>query len=147
MAIQEMASYTPLDVPLPPSPDVSFWSDAQWKILFALSDAIIPSIRTAATVRSSKDKAVSSGDWDAAISKLTSLIDGPDAARIAAQYLEEDASSNPVFRAYVERILGDYVHEEGKAGFGLIMNALKYDPSCQSCRIPLTHFTVLELAL
>lgn len=130
MAIQDMASYTPLEVPLPPSPDVSFWSDAQWTTLFALCDAIVPSIRTAATVKSSADKVISTAEWDAAISKLTSLIPGPDAAKVAAQYLEEDASSNPVFRAYVERILGDYVHEEGKNGFGLIMNALKYGGSC-----------------
>lgn len=131
MAIQDMVSYTPQDVPLPPSPEVSFWSDAQWKTLFSLCDAIVPSVRTAATVRSSTDKVISTGDWDAAISKLTLLIEGPDAAKIAAQYLEEDATSNPVFRAYVERILGDYVHEEGKNGFGLIMNALKYGfPHC-----------------
>lgn len=128
MAIQDMASHTPLDVPLPPSPDVSFWSDAQWKTLFALCDAVVPSIRTPATTRSSKDKVISTGEWDAAVSKLTSLIPGPDAAKVATQYLEEDASSNPVFRAYVERILGDYVHDEGKNGFGLIMTALKYDP-------------------
>jgi hypothetical protein len=40
--------------------------------------------------------------------------------------LEEDVSSNPLFCAYVERIMGHYVHEEGKSGFGMIMNALKY---------------------
>lgn len=126
MAIQDMASYTPLEAPLPPSPDTSFWSEAQWKTLFALCDAIVPSIRTAATVQSSKDKVISTGEWDAAISKLSSLIPAPDAAKVAAQYLEEDVSSNPVFRACVERVLGDYVHQEGKSGFGLIMNALKY---------------------
>lgn len=126
MAIQDMASYTPLEVSLPPSPDTSFWSKAQWKALFALCDAIVPSIRTATTVQSSKDKVISTGEWDAAVSKLTSLIPGPDAAKVAAQYLEEDVSSNPAFRSYVERVLGDNVHQEGKNGFGLVMNALKY---------------------
>lgn len=119
--------YTPLEVSLPPSPDASFFSESQWKILFAICDAIVPSIRTAATVESSADKVISTGEWDAAISKLTSLIPGPDAAKVAAQYLEEDVSSNPAFRAAVERTLGAYVHEEGRSGFGLIMTALKYD--------------------
>lgn len=121
------STYIPLDVPLPPFPNLSFFSEAQWRTLFALCDAVVPSIRTAATVKSSSHKVISIGEWDAALSKLTSLIPGPDAAHIATRYLEEDASSNPVFRSYVGRILGDYVHEDGKAGFGLIMNALKYE--------------------
>lgn len=120
------SEYTPQEVPLPPGPDVSFFSEAQWTTLFALADAIVPSIRTAATVRSSNDRVISTAEWDSAVTKLSSLIPGPDAAKLAAVYLEEDASSNPIFRACVERILGHYVHEEGKSGFGLIMNALKY---------------------
>ncbi|CEO59562.1 hypothetical protein PMG11_04236 [Penicillium brasilianum] len=118
------SEYIPLEVPLPPGPDTSFFSETQWNTLFALADTIIPSIRTAATVRSSTDRVVSTAEWDSAVTKLSSLIPSPDAAKIAAVYLEEDASSNPLFRAYVERIMGHYVHEEGKSGFGLIMNAL-----------------------
>lgn len=121
------SSYTPLEVPLPPGPDASFFTETQWKTLFALADTIIPSIRTAATVRSSTDKVISMAEWDSAVAKLSSLIPSTDAAKVAAIYLEEDVSSNPVFRACVERIMGHYVHEAGKNGFGLIMNALKYE--------------------
>lgn len=117
--------YTPLEVPLPPGPDASFFSEAQWKTLFALADTIIPSIRTPATARSSADKVISTAEWDEAVTKLSSLITGPDADKLAIAYLEEDASANPIFRACVHRVIGHYVHEEGKAGFGLIMNALK----------------------
>ncbi|KAJ5578794.1 uncharacterized protein N7459_007758 [Penicillium hispanicum] len=124
MADQAVSTYTPLEVPLPPAPDAAFFSDAQWKTLFALNDAIIPSIRTSATAKSANDKVISTAEWEATVSGLSSLIPGPDAAKIATQYLEEDASSNPLFRACVQRILGDCVHEEGKNGFGLIMNAL-----------------------
>ncbi|EPS25096.1 hypothetical protein PDE_00027 [Penicillium oxalicum 114-2] len=116
--------YTPLEVPLPPGPDASFFSEAQWKTLFALADTIIPSIRTPATARSSADKVISTAEWDEAVTKLSSLITGPDADKLAIAYLEEDASANPIFRACVHRVIGHYVHEEGKAGFGLIMNAL-----------------------
>lgn len=119
-------NYVPEEVPLPPAPDVTFFSDAQWRTLFSLTDTIIPSIRTLSTVRSVKDKVISTAEWETAVSKLSSLISGPDALAVATQYLEEDASSNPLFRAYVQRILGDYVHEEGKNGFGMILNALKY---------------------
>ena len=112
-------------VSLPPAPDVTFWSEQQWTTLFALADAVIPSIRTAATVKSSADKVISTGEWDTTITKLSALIPGPDAASLAKEYLEEDVSSNPIFRATVQRIIGNHVHEEGKNGFGLILNALK----------------------
>lgn len=125
MAEQSVSTYAPLETPVPPGPNASFFSDAQWKTLFALADAIVPSIRTAATAKSSTDKVISIAEWDDAVSKVSSLIQGPDSAKIAAQYLEEDASSNPGFRAYVQRVLGDYVHDEGRAGLGLVMNALK----------------------
>ena len=124
--VTSASAYTPLEVPLPADPDTSFFSEAQWKILFALADAIVPSIRTPATIRSPTDKVVSTAEWDSAVTKLSSIIPGPDAAKMAAVYLEEDVSSNPLFCAYVKRILGHHVHEEGKRGFGMIMNALKY---------------------
>ncbi|KAJ5925342.1 hypothetical protein N7454_007981 [Penicillium verhagenii] len=107
---------------LPPAPDASFWSELQWKTLFAISDAIIPSVRTAP--QSANDKVISKAEYDAAVSKLTSVITGPDARDLAIQYLEEDVSSNPVFRAIVERTVGHYIHDEGRNGLGLILNAL-----------------------
>ena len=109
MADQTVSTYSPRPVSLPPAPDVKFWSEQQWTTLFALADAIIPSVRTAATVRSSADKVISTGEWDNSISKLSSLIPGPDAATIAKEYLEEDVSSNPIFRATVQRIIGGHV--------------------------------------
>lgn len=124
MADQTESAYLPRSVSLPPAPDVTFWSEQQWTTLFALADAVIPSIRTAATVKSSADKVISTGEWDTTITKLSALIPGPNAASLAKEYLEEDVSSNPIFRATVQRIIGNHVHEEGKNGFGLILNAL-----------------------
>lgn len=125
MAKQAVATYVPQEVPLPPVPATSYFSETQWEILFSLADAIIPSIRTPSTSKSSSDRVISQAEWDTAISKLKATIPGPDAAKIAVQYLEEDASSNPAFHTCVERIFGDFMHEEGRSGFGLILNALK----------------------
>jgi hypothetical protein len=119
-----VSSYTPQDVPLPPAPSASFFSELQWKTLFALADAIVPSIRPAAISKSSDDKVIPDAEYNTALESLTKLISGPDASSIAAQYLQENVSSNPLFRSIVERILGNHVHEEGRNGFGLIMNAL-----------------------
>lgn len=134
MADQAVSISTPLDVPLPPIASTQYFSDDQWKILFALADAIIPSIRTRAKAKSPNDKVVSDSEWDAAVSRLTAIIPGPDSAKIATQYLEEDASSNPAFRDGVERIFGEYVHNEGRNGFSLILNALKYVSLPGRCR-------------
>ncbi|KAJ5247705.1 hypothetical protein N7468_002688 [Penicillium chermesinum] len=122
MSDQSLSTYTPLEVPVPPVPDAGFFSETQWTILFALADAIVPSIR--ASTGSSSDKVISTKEWDAAIAKLTANIPGPDATKLATRYLEEDASSNPAFRAYVQRIIGDHVHDEARFGFGLILNTL-----------------------
>ena len=125
MIEQAVATYMPQEVPLPPVPTTSYFSETQWEILFSLADAIIPSIRTTSTSNSSNDRVISQAEWDAAISKLKATIPGPDAANIAFQCLKEDASSNPAFRTCVERIFGNFVHEERRSGFRLILNALK----------------------
>ncbi|KAJ5098406.1 hypothetical protein N7532_005407 [Penicillium argentinense] len=124
MADQAISTYTPLDVPLPPAPATSYFTAQQWKALYALADAIIPSIRTASTSRGSNDTVVSQDQWNTAISKLTATSPSPEAVKIAAQYLEEDASSNLAFRACIERIFGDFMHDEGRSSFGLMLNAL-----------------------
>lgn len=123
MSDQSLSAYTPLEVSLPPAPEAGFFSQAQWNTLFALADAIVPSIR--ASTGSSSDKVISTQEWDDAIKKLTKYLPGPDATKLATQYLEENVSSNPAFRTYVQRIMGAHVPEEGKSGFGLILNALK----------------------
>lgn len=125
MAEQAVATYVPQEVRMPPVPTTSYFSEAQWEILFSLADAIIPSIRTTSTSNSSNDKSISQAEWDNAISKLNDTIPGPDTAKIASEYLKENVSSNLAFRTCVERIFGDFVHEEGRSGFGLILNALK----------------------
>ncbi|KAJ5646247.1 hypothetical protein N7490_002619 [Penicillium lividum] len=122
MPTESMTEYVPQAVPIPQAPDTSFWSELQWKTLFAICDAIVPSIRT--TPQSLNDKVVPKIEYDAALDKLTSLISGPDAKQVAVEYLEENVSTNPAFRAIVERTVGHYVHDEGRNGLGLILNAL-----------------------
>ncbi|OQD82346.1 hypothetical protein PENANT_c022G00773 [Penicillium antarcticum] len=115
---------TPKEVPLPPVPSDSYFSELQWKTLFALADTVIPSIHNAATTKSPSDRVITDAQWNSTVSNLSSMIGSPDATKIATQYLQEDVSSNPVFCSIVVRILGNYVHDEGRNGFGLIMNAL-----------------------
>ncbi|OQE20134.1 hypothetical protein PENFLA_c017G06999 [Penicillium flavigenum] len=124
MPTHAVSTYTPRDVPLPPAPSATYFSELQWKTLYALADALVPSIHTAATAKSSNDRVISDAEWNSAVSSLSTVISGPDAVNIATQYLHENVSSNPQFRAVAERLLGDYVHDEGRNGFGFILTAL-----------------------
>ncbi|KAJ6148783.1 hypothetical protein N7497_010765 [Penicillium chrysogenum] len=108
MPTHAVSTYTPRDVPLPPAPSATYFSELQWKTLYALADALVPSIHTAATAKSSNDRVISDAEWNSAVSSLSTVISGPDAVNIATQYLHENVSSNPQFRAIVERLLGDY---------------------------------------
>lgn len=124
MPTVDVSSYAPQEVLLPPGPSAKYFSELQWKTLFALADAIIPSIHTTATSNSSSGRIISGAEYKSAVTSLTRLISGPDADAIANKYLQENVSSNPILRSIVERIFGHYVHNKGRNGFGLIMNAL-----------------------
>lgn len=121
-----MTTYVPLDVPLPPIPEDQIFSDLQWKTLLSLADTVIPSIRSSALPKSPYIKVVPESTIKDAVSTLASHIHDPDATQIAEQYLDENASSNPQFVEGLRRLFANYVHDEGKSGINLILNALKY---------------------
>ena len=116
MSTHAVSTYAQRDVPLPPAPSDNYFSELQWKTLYALADAIVPSIHTVATANSSNDQVISEAEWNSAVSSLSTIISGPDAVNIATQYLQENVSSNPQFRAIVERLMGDHVHGQGRNG-------------------------------
>ncbi|RAL05541.1 long chain fatty alcohol oxidase [Aspergillus ibericus CBS 121593] len=118
------AHYVPLDVTLPPVPSTQIFTDQQWTTLMALADTVIPSIRSPTAYKSASTKVIPHSDLNRTLSTLTRSIASPDAATIAIQYLEEDASSNPRFREGLERLFSQYVHEEGRNGLAFILNAL-----------------------
>lgn len=108
----------------PPLPDTQLFSELQWKTLLSLADTMIPSVRSSGNANSTK--VVPAPQFDSAVSKLASDIPGPDSAQKATRYLEENASSNPAFRDNIQRLFGTFVHQEGRKGLSLVLNALKY---------------------
>jgi hypothetical protein len=119
-------AYIPLDVPVPPVPNKEIFSELQWATLMSIADTVIPSIRGPSAPKSSSAKVITQSQYDAVLSSLTAKISQPDAATLATQYLEENASSNPLFRPALQRLISEYVHEEGRNGLRFILNALKY---------------------
>ncbi|KAE8355990.1 hypothetical protein BDV28DRAFT_11962 [Aspergillus coremiiformis] len=121
---EQAVAYTPLEVPVPPVPTKQIFSELQWTTLLAIADTVIPSIRGPSAPKSSTAKVIPQSQFDAIRSSLTAKIPHPDAASLATQYLEENASSNPRFRPALQQLLSEYVHEEGRKGFSFILNAL-----------------------
>lgn len=122
----EVSTYTPLDVPLPAPPKEKVFTDEQWKTLLALADTAIPSIRDRAAVTHRRQKGIPKEKLESAIATIKSSIGGPDAAELAKQYLEEDASSNPQFRDALHVLFAYNIHSEGKKALLMILSALQY---------------------
>ncbi|KAL1967422.1 hypothetical protein VTN77DRAFT_3207 [Rasamsonia byssochlamydoides] len=119
-----MATYTPLEAPLPPLPEADIFTELQWKTLLSLADTVIPSITSQDAAKSPNQKTISTAEMESALATLKDAIEGPDAGNLAGQYLEENASSIPQFKESLHRILGQYVPQEGKNGLGFILTAL-----------------------
>lgn len=90
---------TPLSVPTRPLPDADDLTDAQWAIVLALCDTIIPSL---------PDEAKADGD-NAALQ----------------QFWAEAPSSNPVFRALMRRILFDVLSLTDKTMLVRVIKVLR----------------------
>ncbi|GMG11528.1 unnamed protein product [Aspergillus oryzae] len=123
---EQAVAYTPLEVPIPPVPTKEIFSELQWATLMSIADTVIPSIRGPNAPKSFTTKVIPQAQFDASLSSLTASIPGSDATSLATQYLEENASSNPRFRPGLQRLISEYVHEEGRNGLGFILNTLKY---------------------
>lgn len=120
-----MTSYTPLEAPVPPLPEDDVFTELQWKTLLSLADAVIPSIAAAGAAKSPNQKTVPSAEIESALSTLQETIEGPNAGRLARQYLEESASSVPLFKESLHRVFGQYIYQEARKGVGFLLTALK----------------------
>ncbi|KAL1878987.1 hypothetical protein Plec18167_004282 [Paecilomyces lecythidis] len=120
--------YVPLESPVPPVQTAEVFSESQWQMLLTLADTVIPSIKAREGPHSSNDKLISSSEMNKAISALAANISGPDAKKIAVQYLEERPSTIPQFREAIQRLFSDWVPYGARYGIVLMLNALTSKP-------------------
>ncbi|RAH69700.1 choline dehydrogenase [Aspergillus aculeatinus CBS 121060] len=125
----KMTGDTPLEVDLPPVPTTQVLTDLHWETMLALADTVIPSIRGRgddAEVSSTKYHAVTETQLESATSRLTATISRTTspAAEVARIYLQESPSSLPAFREGLQRLIADYVHQEGQTGLRFILDVL-----------------------
>jgi hypothetical protein len=125
-----MVGYTPLEVEIPSVPTAQVLTDLHWETMLALADTVIPSIRGSPQVSSSTKHhaGITESQLESATASLTATIGRTiaQAAEVAQTYLEESPSSLPAFREGLQRLIADFIHQEGQNGLRFILDVLKY---------------------
>ncbi|KAL5353149.1 hypothetical protein ACLOAV_001180 [Pseudogymnoascus australis] len=115
----------PLSTPLPPLPDDVFTS-AQWSILLALMDTVVPRIVRASAASPSRaiDELVISEAEYGAIARAT----GNDEGETLDAYLAERPSESEEFKGLLRRQLVSYAREDQRRPLMLILSILSTRP-------------------
>ncbi len=97
-------------------------TQSQWDILFALADTVIPRITHRQKGTPEIQKSLPLPD-DGDI--LMDLKPVDDDTQVTNLYLAESLSSIPGFQEFIQRLLCQNIHTEGRKGLLLILNALR----------------------
>lgn len=114
----------PLPTPLPETPSGDYWSEAQWEVLYALVDAVLPSIvpESAATDKPNQ-KTVSDEQFEEIFERVqATMTEAPDKETFK-KYFAERPSASPEFRANIRRSLG-CVSTSARSGLGGVFYSL-----------------------
>lgn len=115
---------SPKAAALAPIPAEDPLTAAQWTILLAIADAIIPAIEPISVANTSTTIPAKDNEYSAAISALTSLTPQAGGEAVAKSYLRESATSNPAFREGLHRVIALYLPQSSKKELGLVLNIL-----------------------
>jgi hypothetical protein len=116
--------YAPLDAPLFPTHEDPVFTDLQWDSLLSLCDVVIPALTTEKPKKPYQKK-ITAEEYDSAFKAITETLKTPEAAQTAREFLEENVSSNPLFKEALRRAFSLYVPQESKNGLSLILTTLK----------------------
>ncbi|KAH8731605.1 long chain fatty alcohol oxidase [Phaeosphaeriaceae sp. PMI808] len=121
---------SPNPTPLPPLPAEDPLTPAQWKTLLAIADAVIPAIKPKSIATLDTDVAVTDIEYSNAVTTLRALTpeNDPDATAAANDYLEHNASSNPLFQLQLQRIFAMYMPQSTLKEFTMVLNILNTRP-------------------
>ena len=120
-----MAKVEPHASPLPPIPETDPLSEAQWKSLLALADAIIPSIQPSSTKASLRYLRVPDDKYSTILNSLEESTLDETNQGLARRYLAERPSQLPSFKDCFHRLLALNVPWDVKLQISLALTALK----------------------
>jgi hypothetical protein len=126
MTTRQMELLAPLANPLPDQPPGDPFTEDQWKILMAIMDTIIPSIRRETTTSNKiAQLTVSDVQYNTAVDHLKNTVVNPPTNESLDEYLDERPSANPRFQPLLKRYLGQYAPEDAKKGLSFVLSTLK----------------------
>lgn len=116
----------PLPALLPDGPFKDPFTPAQWDILLALMDTIIPSIQRGPTkVQKATHLVVADAEYDNSIRVVKKVVAGNPDDEALDKYFNEKASDSPQFQALLKRALGQDIPEESRKGLAFVLSTLK----------------------
>lgn len=115
---------SPKAAPFPPLPAEDPFTEAQWRTLFAIADAVIPAVRPIAAADARTEHTAKDDDYSTAIATLKGRSELSN-EEIARAYLEESASSIPEFREGLFRTFGSYMPLATKKELAMVLNVLE----------------------
>ncbi|RMY68819.1 hypothetical protein D0863_06866 [Hortaea werneckii] len=109
--------------PLPPVPDHDFLTAEQWGILFAIADAVVPSL-TALDGNRLLQHPLRREIFEAACSRLETQVGLEGGRDLAQQYLSESATAQRAFKDGFSRLVNSNVPQDVRNGLTFIARAL-----------------------
>ncbi|KAI7642673.1 hypothetical protein KC319_g12943, partial [Hortaea werneckii] len=109
--------------PLPPVPDHDFLTAEQWGILFAIADAVVPSL-TALDGNRLLQHPLRREIFEAACSRLETQVGLEGGRDLAQQYLSESATAQRAFKDGFSRLVNSNVPQDVRNGLIFIARAL-----------------------
>ncbi|KAI0131657.1 long-chain fatty alcohol dehydrogenase [Hypoxylon sp. NC0597] len=114
----------PIPTQLPELKDTSYFSETQWKVLFALVDAVIPSIVAEAAATDRKNQLrISQSQYEEAYERTKRSLKHPPEYEKFKLYLESRPLDNPQFVQLLKRMLQRVPNSDRKQ-LGIILKIL-----------------------
>ncbi len=114
--------------PFPASPPGEPLTPAQWELLLAVMDTIIPAVKRedVPSSLSSSDFVISNAEYTAAFNHLQTALANPPTETALDKYLKEKPSESAEFKELLRRQLLSYTREDRRKGLAFILSALKW---------------------
>ncbi|KAF1976432.1 long chain fatty alcohol oxidase [Bimuria novae-zelandiae CBS 107.79] len=118
------AIVSPKAATLPPLPAEDPLTPAQWNILLAIAETIIPAVKPISIAQSRHEIAATDNEYSAAISTLRGLTPDPDGEAAAKSLLEDSPASDPLFREELRRMVALNLPRSSQKDLAMILNIL-----------------------
>ena len=90
----------------------------------AIADTIIPSVGVSSSL-SNSSLCIEPAEYTSTVKTLTERLPAQSESNLPQKFLQENASSLPDFREFLQRVFGDYVREDARKGIRVILSALE----------------------